>query len=145
MTAEIATPLIAFGCALIVFLIFIICLVSHHVMRMKPNQPSYNPPQHSLNTYSYPVSRYSMHIKEEPIQSEYGNMQLKIDDHSVNKSDIGEILTSHIQEVENNDENYKNNETPLEFAYEGQDEETLKQEDLSSETKSIIVINDIIN
>ncbi|KAK4475440.1 hypothetical protein MN116_000797 [Schistosoma mekongi] len=136
MTVEIATPLIAFGCALIVFLIFIICLVSNHVMCTKSNQPSYNPPQHSLDTYLYPVIRHSMHIKEEPIQPEYGNIQLKMDNPTVNKSDIGEILASHIQEVENNDENYENNETPLEFAYEGQEEETLEQGDLSSPINS---------
>ncbi|CAH8626094.1 unnamed protein product [Schistosoma guineensis] len=100
MAGEIATPLIAFGCALIVFL-------------------------------------FCMHIKEEPLQCIHEEMQLKMNEPSTSRTDIGDLLKSRLEAAENdddnNEDNCKNNESPLEYAYEGSDEEPFQHVEICSE------------
>ncbi|CAH8661321.1 unnamed protein product [Schistosoma rodhaini] len=140
MTTEIATPLIAFGCALIVFLFFIFCLVSHHILCGHRKQPQTFPQLPPVYTNFYPASPHSMHIKEEPLQCMQEETQLKMDEQSTSKTDIGNLLKFRLQAAENDDDdnenNYKNNESPLEYAYEGSDEEPFQHVDLCSETNS---------
>ncbi|CAH8612423.1 unnamed protein product [Schistosoma intercalatum] len=137
MAGEIATPLIAFGCALIVFLFFILCLVSHHILCGESKHSQTFPQLPPIDSHFYPASPHSMQIKEEPLQCIHEEMQLKMDEPSTSRTDIGDLLKSRIEAAENdddnNEDNCKNNESPLEYAYEGSDEEPFQHAEICSE------------
>ncbi|CAH8631086.1 unnamed protein product [Schistosoma curassoni] len=137
MAGEIATPLIAFGCALIVFLFFILCLVSHHILCGQSKHSQTFPQLPPIDSHFYPASPHSMHIKEEPLQCIHEEIQLKMNEPSTSRTDIGDLLKSRIEAAENdddnNEDNCKNNESPLEYAYEGSDEEPFQHVEICSE------------
>ncbi|CAH8604314.1 unnamed protein product [Schistosoma mattheei] len=78
-----------------------------------------------------------MHVKEEPLQCIHEEMQLKMDEPSTSRTDIGDLLKSRLEAAENddnnNEDNCKNNESPLEYAYEGSDEEPFQHVEICSE------------
>ncbi|CAI2733599.1 unnamed protein product [Schistosoma spindalis] len=135
MAGEIATPLIAFGCALIVFLFFILCLVSHHILCGQRKNSQTFPQLPPIDTHFYLASPH-----KEPLQCIHEEMQIKMDEQSTSRADIGDLLKSRIEAAENdddnNEDNCKNNESPLEYAYEGSDEEPFQHVEICSEINS---------
>ncbi|VDP37097.1 unnamed protein product, partial [Schistosoma mattheei] len=133
----------------------ILCLVSHHILCGQSKHSQTFPQLPPIDSHFYPASPHSklhllmaflyckmgfllgMHVKEEPLQCIHEEMQLKMDEPSTSRTDIGDLLKSRLEAAENddnnNEDNCKNNESPLEYAYEGSDEEPFQHVEICSE------------
>ncbi|CAH8644924.1 unnamed protein product [Heterobilharzia americana] len=136
MSTEIATPLLAFGCALIIFFILIVILVTDHIIRYhrlinqrkKNEQP---PPVTAI--YSPPDTEFC-HVKEENLQTGQQATETNLDKKLTNRQNIGDLLQSRLNEAETDDFEIID-DVPVDYAYEGPDEEPLENGDLSSGTR----------
>ncbi|CAH8867824.1 unnamed protein product [Trichobilharzia szidati] len=152
---NIATPILAFGCALIVFLIFVLLLVIDHVVRYRKminrkrkvkiqgepitlysspdlqsdwtSDPTFN----NNNNLNYGIVDFVPPGKETPSMEEKKPDE---EDMTVRPPHIGELLQSRLNEVEAQDNEGVANEEPLDYAYEGQENERMENGDLSSGT-----------
>nr|CAH8868610.1 unnamed protein product [Trichobilharzia regenti] len=153
MSGEIATPILAFGCALIVFLIFVVLLVIDHVIRYQKminrkrkvkiqGEPItlYSSPEIQSDWTSDPTlinnMNYGVVVNHVPPEKETPTVEDKKadEDMMVRPPHIGELLQSRLNEVEAQDYENASNEEPLDYAYEGQENERMENGDLSSGT-----------
>ncbi|CAH8562085.1 unnamed protein product [Schistosoma turkestanicum] len=139
MAAEIATPLIAFGCALVVFLLFVISLVSYHVICGHRKKPTTLPQLPANDSPCYPDNSPSVHFKLDSLQHTPEDTPTNMNEPSTSRSGFDVLLQSRLEIAEIDDENEYckvSKESPLEYAYEGPDDEPLQQTVLGSETNS---------
>ncbi|CAH8867825.1 unnamed protein product [Trichobilharzia szidati] len=130
---NIATPILAFGCALIVFLIFVLLLVIDHVVRYRKMINR----KRKVKIQGEPITLYSSPDLQFPPGKETPSMEEKKpdeEDMTVRPPHIGELLQSRLNEVEAQDNEGVANEEPLDYAYEGQENERMENGDLSSGT-----------